>query len=247
MKELKSVPPRDIDFQKSQLLESQIDQHSVIVKIGDNKDIENEYTMSKQFGQVKGFIKFICYFTCDDDFREFFEGKRRQVCKSANGSSLKVIIMPYFPLGSIASYAWTKENIHILRSCLAIACCSLIHAYVSKKLVHADFHAANILLKETSLSIVTFDDIEIKTNGIRTWICDFEKSYKYEDGNINAFGDFVYDLQKLFFLLPTFLPFIDRISVLKIPAMITSHLQTPTHAISLRSKLIDAIQTFIVI
>jgi hypothetical protein len=246
VKELKTAAPRDIDIQKSQLLESRIDQSMAIIKIGDNQEIENEYIISKQFSQIKGFVKFVCYFTCEDDFREFFEGTRKQVCKNANGSSMRVIIMPYFPLGSIATYVWTRENIHVLKSCLAIACCSLIHAYVNKQLIHADFHAANILMKATTLSTVTFDDITIKTHGIRTWICDFEKSYKYNASNAGtAFADFIYDLQKLFFLLPTFLPYIDKISILQIPPIITSHLQTPQDALALRKKLVDAIEQFI--
>jgi hypothetical protein len=215
IKEIQSI--RDIDLQKSQLLEASMDSINVIIKIGDSSEIENEYNMSLQLKKYKGFVKFLCYFTCQDNFLEFFEKKRKTICKNWENGNMKVIIMPYFPLGSVASYKWTIGNIKILHSSLYIACISYIDAYNEKGFVHGDFHAGNILLKKT-----TQKTILVETHGIRPWICDFEKSYICKKSK-NSDADFIYDLQKLFFLLPTMISNISKSNIMNIPQFINNN------------------------
>lgn len=208
---------RDIDIQKSQLLQGSMKDTAVIVKIGDSQDIDNEYVAAQHVKRLKGFIKFYCFFTCNDDFREFFKGKRTTICKGP-GSSMKVIIMPYFPLGTLATPAstWTSENIGTLHSCLYIACLCYIDAYKQKRFIHNDFHAANILLKSTTQTSMPFsDDLIVHLNGVRPWISDFEKSV-IGTGSPMDYENFKYDMTKLFYLLPTFLPQIDRSRILNI-------------------------------
>jgi len=137
------------------------------------------------------------------------------------------ILMPFFPLGSIASYQWSTEDTRPLKSCLQMACLALMDAFLNKQVVHGDFHAANILLKKTKLKALDYDAVSVPTYGLRPWIGDFEKSYVH-DGSASAFEDFKYDLQKLFFLLPTFLPRISKQKVLRISSYIerTSNVST---------------------
>lgn len=225
LKELKKVAPRDIDFQKSQLLESTLDKTAVIIKIGDNNDMDNEYTISKSLRRTKGFIKFLGYFTCEDDFREFFQGKRNTICTGKG--NMKVIIIPYYELGSLASYNWSSQNIITLQSSLYLSCLFYMDAYIEKGFIHNDFHAGNILLKSTKQSIIEFNsNLIVKTTGIRPWICDFEKSViAYDVSNERLFNDFKYDLQKLFFLLPTFIKSIDKSGCTKISTFIETNLK----------------------
>lgn len=202
---------RDIDIQKSQLLQGTMKDEAVIVKIGDSQDIDNEYAAAQHVKRFKGFVKFYCFFTCNDDFREFFKGE-------GPGSSMKVILMPYFPLGTIATPTtlWTPENSRVLHSCLYVACLCYIDAYKEKKFIHNDFHAANILLKSTTQSSMTFsDDLTVHLYGVRPWISDFEKSV-IGTGTPMDYENFKYDMTKLFYLLPTFLPQIDRSRILNV-------------------------------
>jgi serine/threonine protein kinase len=208
---------RDIDIQKSQLLQGTMKDTAVIVKIGDSHDIDNEYIASQYVKRLKGFVKFYCFFTCNDDFREFFKGKRTTICKGL-GTSMKVILMPYFPMGTIATPAtpWSHENISTLQSCLYIACLCYIDAYKQKQFIHNDFHAANILLKTTAQKTMTFsDDITVRLQGIRPWISDFEKSV-IGTGTPIDYENFKYDMTKVFYMLPTFLPQIDRSRILNV-------------------------------
>lgn len=213
IKEIQSI--RDIDLQKSQILEASMNSTPIIIKIGDNSDIENEYQMSMKLKNIKGFVKFVCYFTCEDNFLEFFEGKRKNICKTLNDGKMKVIIMPYFPLGSIVSYKWNNQNVHILHSSLYLACIAYIDAYIENNFVHGDFHAGNLLLKKTNQKYIQYNGLKIATNGIRPWICDFEKSY-IKKRSPQTDVDFLYDIQKLFFLLPTMIHNIDKKNVANI-------------------------------
>jgi hypothetical protein len=208
---------RDIDIQKSQLLQGTMKDEAVIVKIGDSQDIDNEYVAAQHVKRLKGFIKFYCFFTCNDDFREFFKGKRTTICKGS-GTSMKVILMPYFPMGTLAapSKPWTLETVATLQSCLYVACLCYIDVYKQKRFIHNDFHAANILLKATTQPSMTFsDDISVRLNGVRPWISDFEKS-AIGTGTQMDYENFKYDMAKLFYMLPTFLPQIDRSRILNV-------------------------------
>jgi hypothetical protein len=221
-KEIKLVTnSRDIDIQKSKLLLSIMDYQNVVVKIGDSPDIKVEYEMSQHVKNLKGFIKFYCFFTCNDDFREFFKGKREGICKGPGGQ-MQVIIMPYFPMGSIASYTWTNDNINVLKSCLYAACLCYIDANVKKHFIHNDFHAANIMMKSTKQRSLQFKgEINVKLYGARPWIGDFEKSVIGSE-SLKDEADFRYDLRKMFFLLPTFIKNINSDEMSKINRFLNS-------------------------
>lgn len=212
---------RDIDIQKSQLLKAIMNHKEIIVKIGENTDLDNEYKIATKIKKYKGFIKFICFFTCRDNFREFFKGKRKTLCKGS-GPIMKTIVMPYYPLGSIGSYPWAADTIGVLRSCLYVACLCYMDAFDSIGFVHNDFHAANILLKETSQTSLTFSNgLKVPLYGLRPWIMDFEKSVVGEK-TARRIEDFRYDLCKLFFLLPSFISFISLNAVLNIGSYIAN-------------------------
>lgn len=231
IRELKRVHPRDIDIQKSQLLDAERAQphgDRVVVKIGDaSSGIKNEFRMSKSLGKIKGFVKFVCHFTCADDFRDFFQGTRTGVCNNkshqASEQQMHVAIMPFFPLGSVAGFSWTKDNLAALHSMLMMACVAYANAFLIKGFVHNDFHAANILLKPTKQKEM-YDGIP--THGMRPWICDYENSYiaTITGDARRPFADFKYDLQKLFFLLPTLSPRVARTGVVKVAALVETQL-----------------------
>ena len=214
---LKKVMERDIDIQKSQILKAKLKEATgdIIVKIGDNASIKQEYEMASKLSRLKGFVKFICFFECEDDFREHFgQTSRTTICKG-EGTSMKVILMPYFKLGSMAQFSWNASNLHLLKSCIKHACLSIIIAFNEKNIIHGDFHPANVVLKDTKQSVIEYHSLNLKipTNKIRTWIMDFENTREYQSDQSNdayrALGDFYYDLQKFFMMLASFVP-IDR-------------------------------------
>ena len=208
---LKKVARRDIDLQKSQLLIAQKQSQKIVVKLG-NQKVKGEYDMGCKVRNVKGFVKFICYFECEDDFYRYFEVETGYLCRDA-GKSMSVLLMPYFEMGSLGGYSWSHENNHVLRSCIKHACCSLVTAFQEKRFVHGDFHPLNVLLKPSKESAITYGDIEVPVHGIRPWIMDFENSYIATADNQRALVDFFYDLKKFFILLPHFIPAVQKTSI----------------------------------
>lgn len=217
--------PRDIDLQKSQLLLATLrKEKEIIVKIGDNDKITEEFEMGNKLKSIKGFIKYICYFECNDNYRRYFDKSKipNQLCDGP-GTQMKIIIMPYYRLGSIADYKWTHDNINILQSVIKSAVLTIIYAYNKKGIVHGDFHAGNVVLKETKQKTISFDGITVQLFGMRTWIMDFENTYISDKTNLKHLADFYYDLKKFFTLLQTHIKNIDKLSISKIEFFINKH------------------------
>ena len=208
VKAFKKVAKRDIDLQKSQILLSNMLDQNIVVKIGNDDTIKKEYDMGKLLQRVKGFVKFICYFECEDDFYEYFTRETGHMCRGV-GDTMRIILMPYFPLGDIAHHPWTVDNVPLLKSCLQIACLSLCDAYEKKGFVHGDFHPGNVMMKATKQASVVFDNISIKTNGVRPWIMDFENSKVDPTRSDMSRSHFFFDLRKMFMLLTTFVRELD--------------------------------------
>ena len=207
-----TVPP-EIQWQllpthrfRSRILLAKLEEHKdIVVKLGDDESIRKEYEYAKKLYRLKGFVKFICYFECNDNFLQYPSNERKDVC-NGEGNQMKIIVMPYFEMGGIGVYPWTKTNISLLRSCIKHAILSILSAFVNGYL-HGDFHPGNVLLKKTKQSSIdyAFDGIglvpNIETNGVRTWIMDFENTREVEKENKRDTMDFYYDLQKFFMLL----------------------------------------------
>jgi serine/threonine protein kinase len=219
------------DFDKSRILLAKLEEHQdIVVKIGDDESIRKEYEYSKKLYKLKGFVKFICYFECNDDFLSHPSKTRNHLCNGV-GSQMKVIIMPYFELGSIGFYSWTNENIKLLRTCIKHAILTYISAFFLGYL-HGDFHPGNVLLKKTKQTSISylFDDIgeisNIETNGIRTWIMDFENTREINKNNNADLLDFYFDIQKFFILLQDhrFIRNIDKTSTVPLLQIINHYI-----------------------
>lgn len=193
------------DYDKSRILLAKLEHHKdIVVKIGDDDSIRREYEYGKKLYKIKGVVKFICYFECNDDFLKYPDKERNHLC-NGEGSRMKIIAMPYFELGSIGSYEWNLDNIHVLRTCIKHAIMTNISAFMHGFL-HGDFHPGNILLKKTKQSSIDYlfeeiGEVNIETNGVRTWIMDFENTREISAENPRDIMDFYFDIQKFFTLL----------------------------------------------
>jgi len=145
-----------------------------VAKIGDSGSIENEYVTSQILynNQVKGFINFFCYFSCNYSN----VSHETPLCKGPC-DNLKVIVMPYYVLGSFAQYDWNANHFNALTSCIKQVLASLYTAYNKVGFIHNDIHTNNVLLKTTSKPMKIFDDIVIPCYGLQTVIMDFENAF----------------------------------------------------------------------
>ena len=189
---------------------------TVVVKISDKK-LNHEFRIGEKLKGVQGVIPYICYFTCKDNY---LEHPKNALCKGP-GTSMQVLVMPYFPLGSIASFAWKASTANAWRSCLLQATLTYLTLFLQHGVLHGDFHTGNVCIKRTKTSRLEFNVggqmINVVTHGFKAVLMDFEAS---KDGTISA-SDGFYDLSKFFTLLATFqknvnmdtvYPFINRIN-----------------------------------
>jgi hypothetical protein len=239
-------------FDKSRVLLATLEQHEqIVVKLGDDESIKQEYEFGKRLYKIKGFVKFICYFEqlcppgtqknfqgfcpaifltknsqettypkerrgskgepavppnfeCNDNYLDYPNPKKNHLCHGP-GSQMKVIVMPHFELGNIGSYTWTHENIHILRTCMKHAFLSYTNAFFHGYL-HGDFHPGNVLLKKTKQAKIDYvfrekeneEVLDIETNGMRTWIMDFENTKIANRDNLTHIMDYYYEIQRFF-------------------------------------------------
>ncbi len=213
LKVLKLLKLETSDYDKSRVLLGALNTHGeVVIKIGDTSDLQHEYSMSSKLQALKGFVKYICYFECNDTFRTIPSKGRDTLCDGP-GSQMKVIVMPYFPLGNIQSYPWNTHTIPQLHSTLKHALLSMVNAFHTLHILHGDFHSGNVLLKKTKQKEIsytipnlgTFANIE--THGIRPWIMDFENakvvSMDTPYSRMMAMNEFYFDLTKFFQTLYT--------------------------------------------
>lgn len=126
---------------------------AVAVKFGDLSEILTEYKAAEKLfeANLTGFMKFICMFQCNDDFREILAQNylsRPHICHG-EGDGIGTIVMPYYPLGSLDNYKWTKKQIPEFKNVLKQVCFALFVAFKTTGFVHMDLHAGNIVLRAT--------------------------------------------------------------------------------------------------
>ena len=185
----------------------------IVVKISGfqkhNSMAEKEFQVGHQLHQFKlsGFMRFICLFPCfDDTSRTSSKMKERaapvstdiQICNAKDHilSNYKhVLVMPYLPIGSIARYEWTVDNLELLKTIAIHTILSLANAFDKTGFLHNDLNWGNILFKKTTIREITYDfdgvTITVPTNGYKIVITDFEKVY-WEPDNKRAFWVNIY-------------------------------------------------------
>lgn len=232
------------DYDKSRILHSLLDKREhIVVKLGDS-NLKNEFSYGKKFKGIKGFIKFDCFFECDDNYLEHPSKNRNYLCKNI-GTSMQVIVMPYYQLGSIKVFEWNKENKHVLHSCMKQACLSVLCAFSMKKLIHGDFHAGNVLLNATTTKKIVYklrdvEDIEVVTHGYQTIVMDFENTTEYNDDTmydkITGLNNFYYDLKKFFTLIVFFVPTLDKKTIYQVEKVINTCVDGSDHPLKLLER-----------
>ena len=151
------------NIQKTDTIVVKIDH--IVVKI-DRADKTNrkEYDYGELFYRrhIPGFIRYMC------------------ICQVESNLDY-VLVMPYFPEGSIRTYAWTEDNIPILKCLLMQVVASMLMAYTTVGYVHDDLHTDNILIRTTEKTEIVYKildrEITVPTFGYEAVIMDFAKSF----------------------------------------------------------------------
>jgi hypothetical protein len=148
--------------------------YSIIVKIGKSETIKKEYDMSQMLLNIPGFIRYLCYFSCNNNIHKIITNS--SIC-AKDGDLLKILVMKEYPLGNLKNFNWNKENFHVLKSIIKQCIASLYLAFKNHGFIHNDAHFGNILLKECNNNKIEYDGYTpINLFGYRIIIMDFENS-----------------------------------------------------------------------
>ena len=176
---------RDISILKAVINYSKFikkNKHIVIKIAHKDKTNKKEYDISEKLKTINGFIKYTCLFNCFDDTFNYIDINKQipeKICTAENKNDYNnnILIAPYINLGSIRNYKWTLENIYILKSLLKQCVISLMEAYINYGFLHNDLHLDNILFKKTKMENIKYKDIELKSEGYKIVIMDFDSSF----------------------------------------------------------------------
>lgn len=159
----------------------------VVIKIGESETLEKEYKISHLLHEAEnpGFITFLCFFKCNDNFKEHPDHSRPYLCKGP-GTQMSCLVMPYYPKGNMYEFPFRSipNGIDILKSLLKVTYISLTNAYASGVL-HNDLHCKNILVAETSIKAIH----GVPIYGYRPVIMDLENAFliQSQENNIAPF------------------------------------------------------------
>lgn len=120
---------------------------TIVVKIGSTTSMLNEYSVGSLLAGagIRGFIRYLHYFECETS-------KVKPECYIGRGpgESMKVLLMPHYPLGDLRSWQCEEGDWRPAKSALKQACLALIQAHIQLGLVYNDAHAANVLLRNAT-------------------------------------------------------------------------------------------------
>ena len=185
---------------KNRILLGILEKHrQVVVKIGPKETLKKEYTYGRTlYNRVPGFINFICFFECEDDYSKYPNNTKPYLCENGKTSTdlMKILVMEYYPLGNFLNFPW-KFNIIKLKSCLKQIVLSYFQAFIQFRFIHNDSHLQNILLRRTKKEFIDyFPPFKIESFGLQIVIMDMENSLT---GKNNTDIIFVYrDIARIF-------------------------------------------------
>jgi serine/threonine protein kinase len=144
---------------------------SVVIKVGDRDTIKKEYNIAKLLQGIDGFIKYYCYFSCNNEFKQIDINKT--LCYN-NGDATKILVMKNYKLGSVGKYIWNYENFSALQSILKQIIITLLIGFQKTGFIHNDTRLDNFLLDYIKETNIIYNNYNIPIYGLIVVIMDFE-------------------------------------------------------------------------
>jgi len=176
------------DMPNKKILQGILNKHKqVVIKIADtHNDLQIEWDTYKKLKDhhIPGIVKYYCYFTCNDDLRNYNEiNKDVYLCKGPGpGTKIQVLIMEYVQSSSFKNFAWhklSKDDLTcVFQSCIKQILYTMIEAFTSCHYTHGDLHLDNILIQPTKKKSIKYKtiDIELPIYKYQIKLLDFEDS-----------------------------------------------------------------------
>jgi len=196
---------------------------TVVVKIGNaQENIRHEFDIAQELYKhsIPGILQYFCYFTCNDDIRNYPAESPTHMCRAGRGENMRILVMEYISSPNFLQYDFKTTEITLFHSCIQQALSILFEAYISFGFVHGDTNLQNFLLRRSRKKTLTFPLLGINVPIIGYEIClmDFECSrygdqYSLEERTRKFWDDIKYFFTKIIY---TFRWDIDSTSIKKL-------------------------------
>lgn len=134
-----------------------INSTDVIVKTQLTAEMTKEYDMQDKLKDIQGFIKYDCTFTCNGT-KEYIEnfayhGDKTRLCNT-KGTTMGVIIMPYYKNGSLEEYLKKNTDKEKIKTIIIDVIKHIADAYTKIQFTHGDLFTKNIVLDDNYNPII---------------------------------------------------------------------------------------------
>lgn len=155
-------------------------QNNVVLKISASETLSKEYKYGLLLKDLSGFMKYITYFECKDDYRNHPNKTKNYLCEG-DGNQMKVLVMPFITSGNLFDFKWNEKNWNVLHSCIKQSIYTMLQAFDKHKFIHNDTHTKNIMVTKTKQKSIiykfSFDKtVEVPCYGYKIIFMDFENS-----------------------------------------------------------------------
>lgn len=161
----------------------------VVVKVQYADKTNVEWKSRKQLtddGNLEGFIPFICKFSCegDKDYIDMFGPTKfiptQPLCRK-RGSTMGIILMPYYDMGSLEAYMSNKMNTEKVQTALYVIQYVVQKTFIAFKIkgfTHGDLFCKNVVLKtsksgagqhDVAVAIIDFELSQFQKNVMQFW------------------------------------------------------------------------------
>lgn len=124
-------------------------------------------------------MPYLCSFHCKEDLSDIVKRdfqKSPYLCR-ADGSEIHAIVMPYYTLGNINSYKWTRDLFDVYKNVVKQACFAVLYAFERHGFRHNDLHFDNILIKPTTKKELEYDfGVRLPLLGKYAVLMDYDRS-----------------------------------------------------------------------
>jgi serine/threonine protein kinase len=150
----------------------------VIVKVQMASLAKREWDTAQHLKDVRGFIQFLCYFTCAGDAKYIEDFSplttHKHVCIK-KGSQMGIVMMPFYPSGSLEDWLVklqqnNAQSVAFLKLILCKTTFYVFQAFSQKGFTHGDLFAKNILLQDTEPIVIDYEKSSLSPdNHQRFW------------------------------------------------------------------------------
>lgn len=155
---------------------------AVVVKYSAPADSLKDAAISERLAAAAtatatGLPNFIIYhrsFDCTEHDHDVPAAVRRHW---ADGSDIRAIVMPYYPLGNINAYKWTRDLFDVYKNIIKQTCFAVLYAFERHGFRHNDLHFDNILIKPTTKTELVYDfGVRLPLLGKYAILMDYDRS-----------------------------------------------------------------------